>query len=571
MSSTRLFAILRERRIVVGVLCVLGLAGATAAQTTFTDKTSTIAPGFGGMRAAWGDYNNDGFPDLLTDSGLLRNNGGESFTVVPGPSWGTFGDFNNDGFLDVYHHKSPNGGPNLGVYLNLAGSGFESATALSTPNSLSRGASLLDYDKDGYLDMYAGGYEEPSQPDVMLHNDGGESFSLAWTQAEPILRARGITSADFDKDGDMDVYVSNYRLQPNNLWRNNGSGSFTDAGAALGVAGVNISGAYGHTIGSCWGDLDNDGNIDLFVGNFSHPATYQDRPMFLKNLGPSHGYRFQDMSSSAGLAWQESFASPALGDYDNDGDLDLFFTATYAGDYSVLYRNDGDWVFTNVTAEAGLTGLQWHQGYQAAWADFDLDGDLDLVTNAKIFVNNGNNNHWLEVRLHGDGRTVNRSAIGAQVRIRIGGETLTRQVESGTGEGNSNDLTLHFGLGDHTGPVDLEVFWPDGQTRTITDVQVDQLVEYVPDAPPPAGDLNADGFVGQGDLEIVLAEWGHTGPEILDPRADTNGDEFIGQYDLDTVLEDWGQGTAPPAVPEPATLGMFAFCAIALSRRKQPS
>ena len=86
-----------------------------------------------------------------------------------------------------------------------------------------------------------------------------------------------------------------------------------------------------------------------------------------------------------------------------------------------------------------------------------------------------------------------------------------------------------------------------------------------------SGDRNGDGFVGQGDLDIVLAQWGRTGPEITDPRADTNGDEFVGQYDLDTVLEDWGQGTAPPVVPEPATLGMFALGGIALLRRKRKS
>ena len=85
------------------------------------------------------------------------------------------------------------------------------------------------------------------------------------------------------------------------------------------------------------------------------------------------------------------------------------------------------------------------------------------------------------------------------------------------------------------------------------------------------GDLNEDGFVGQGDLDIVLSQWGRTGPGILDPRADVNGDEFVGQYDLDQVLESWGQGTQPPGVPEPATLGTFALGGIALLRRKRKS
>ncbi|MDP7743882.1 MAG: VCBS repeat-containing protein, partial [Lentisphaeria bacterium] len=221
-------------------------------------------------------------------------------------------------------------------------------------------------------------------------------------------------------------------------------GVMTDVAAASGVAGDGGQGAWGHTIGSAWGDFDNDGYLDLFVGNFSHSASYQDRPQFLRNPGAAGG-AFQLMKTLDGADWQESYASPALGDYDNDGDLDLFFTTVYGGDSPVLYRNDGNWNFTNVTAAEGLSGLG--PTYQAAWADIDNDGDLDLATGGKIFVNNvtdpteGNSNHWLRVHLRGDGTTINGAAIGSEVRISVGGKTLTRQVEGGTGEGNQNDLT----------------------------------------------------------------------------------------------------------------------------------
>ena len=100
------------------------------------------------------------------------------------------------------------------------------------------------------------------------------------------------------------------------------------------------------------------------MGNFSHSASYQDRPQFLRNPGAAGG-AFQLMKTLDGADWQESYASPALGDYDNDGDLDLFFTTVYGGDAPRLYRNDGNWNFTNVTAAKGLAGLG--ETYQAAW------------------------------------------------------------------------------------------------------------------------------------------------------------------------------------------------------------
>jgi enediyne biosynthesis protein E4 len=215
----------------------------------------------------------------------------------------------------------------------------------------------------------------------------------------------------------------------------------------------------GHTIGSAWGDLDDDGHLDLFVGNFSHPPEYQDRPQFLRNQGPP-AYHFEDRSADAGLKWQESFASPALGDYDNDGDLDLYFTTVYPGDHSVLYRNEGNWRFTDVTAESGIKA---EQTYQAAWCDYDNDGDLDLLTGGRLWRNDSPPAPWLALRLTGPG-----SAIGAQARIKLGNRTLTRHVESSTGQGNQNDMRLHLALPGQEKPVQVEVRWPGGSAQTLT-------------------------------------------------------------------------------------------------------
>jgi enediyne biosynthesis protein E4 len=260
-------------------------------------------------------------------------------------------------------------------------------------------------------------------------------------------------------------------LQPNLLWKNDGKGKFTDVAKTHGAMGNEKLGCYGHTIGSAWGDLDNDGHLDLFVGNFSHPPDYQDRSQFLRNKGPKGKYHFEDMTKTAKLRWQESYASPTLGDFDNDGWLDIYFTTVYPGDKSVLYRNRGQWIFSEIKDGGGLS---LPQSYQAAWADFDNDGQLDIVTGGKLFRNLGTKNHWLKIRLEGTGKT-NRAAIGSQVRITLGEQTLTRQVEGATGQGNQNDLTLHFGLGVRTDPVEVEIRWTDG-TKQIAKTAVDRLL-----------------------------------------------------------------------------------------------
>lgn len=460
-------------RLVTILVCCTAIH-ATRAAEPFEDVTQQVGlDGLSGGVAAWVDFDNDGWCDLYVAGQLWRNEQGKRFRRVEdvplrGP--GIWGDFDNDGWPDLFSWA---GGGKL--FRNVNGKAFEDVgTRLpKSPVQVSQGAAWGDFNGDGYLDLYVGGYEvwpASEYPDLIYLNQEGERFVEHWRQ-DRIQRARGITAADFDEDGDLDVYVSNYRLQSNLLWRNDGRGKFTDVSAEFGTAGDGDLGAWGHTIGSAWGDLDNDGRLDLFVGNFSHPPSYQDRPKFLKNLGPDGAFHFEDRSSTAGLRWQESYASPALADFDDDGLLDLFFTTVYSGDKSVLYQNQGEWKFEEVSQAAGV---DVPTTYQAAWGDFDNDGYPDLVTGGRLFRNPAGQNHWLKVRLVGGGN-VNASAIGAQVRIRLGDKTLTRQVEGATGQGNQNDLTLHFGLGAHTDRLRLHIRWPDG-TRHEVDSQVDRVI-----------------------------------------------------------------------------------------------
>ena len=138
------------------------------------------------------------------------------------------------------------------------------------------------------------------------------------------------------------------------------------------------------------------------------------------------------------------------------------------------FRNDGGFAFADATPAAKLSSVP--PTYQAAWADFDHDGDLDLATAGKLFDNLAAQGHWLELRLEGDRGTINRSAIGAQVRIQLPTQTLTRHVEAGTGEGNQDDLVLHFGLGDQQKAVRLDILWPNGTRQTVENVEIDRLM-----------------------------------------------------------------------------------------------
>lgn len=453
-----------------------GSAMADEPQVIFTDKTTELGLQLANSAACWADFDNDGWVDLCAAS-VWKNEEGRRFTKVITVGSSVAADFDNDGFIDLFSWS------NLRLFRNNGGNGFTEFDLPDLPKCVSRGACWGDFNGDGFVDLYVAGFEDweagITWPSFALLNNGGKAFQFQ--QVENWCRSRGVTPCDFDQDGDLDIYVSNYRLQPNLLWLNNGAGGFKDVAQDRGAVATSHPFTGGHSIGAAWGDFNNDGRIDLFAGNFAHVDNRGDQPKsrFLKNVLTDKGYEFEDLGT-CGIHYQESYATPSAGDYDNDGDLDLFFTTVYGTasfgrkNHPVLFQNDGQFAVTDVTASAKLEKLP--PTYQAAWADFDNDGDLDLATAGKLFENQGTKDNWLKVRLHGDGNVVNTDAIGAQVRIKLGDKTLTRQVEAGTGEGNQNDLTLHFGLGTQQDPVRLDIAWPNKTRQKVTKVEVNQLV-----------------------------------------------------------------------------------------------
>lgn len=443
----------------------------------FQESSGALGLTLGGDQACWVDVDQDGWVDLCVGGTVWHNDSGKHFTKRQEVGLVVAADYDNDGFPDLFSWSQ------LTLWHNDAGKGFTAIPLPLLPKLVSRGACWGDFNGDGFVDLYIGGYEDwdagITYPSVLLINDHGKRFVPGWCTAD--FRTRGVSACDYNNDGMLDLYCSNYRLQPNQLWRNGGSGHFFDVAASANALATSPGFDGGHSIGASWGDFDNDGFFDLFAGNFAHVDSRGDQPKsrFLRNLGPTGGFRFEDRGP-CGVFYQESYASPAAGDYDNDGNLDLFFTTVYGTasfgkpNFPVLYHNSGKFVFTDTTTAMGVANLP--PTYQAAWADFNHDGQLDLVSGGKLFVNRGTANYWLEVALQGDGKSVNRSAIGAQVRVFGRDKTVihSRQVEAGTGEGNQNDLTLHFGLGPSEERQTVEITWPGGKKQLVRHVKPNQ-------------------------------------------------------------------------------------------------
>lgn len=461
------------------------------ASDTFTNPTSDS------RSVNFIDLNNDGWDDLYISNGLqggqrdlLYLNDGTGTLVqvtdmaivqASSPADGaSFADFNNDGHLDAMV-SSWYGVADL-LYLNDgAGALNFKGSAGIVSGSFAETAAFGDYDNDGWLDLY-----------VTSSGTEGNNFLYRNLKNETFLRvnnhplvndnepSRGAIWGDFNNDGLTDLFVANEGNNPNDLFWGTGGGGFEKL-----TEGLIVTDSRG-SITASWGDIDNDGDLDLFVGNSNFFRPLPDQ--LFRNMGNGTFEAITD--DPVTTASTCSFGS-AFADYDNDGDLDLAVSNGFcnAGLPNALFQNQGDGTFVDVSSEFETNEAICSFG--VAWGDVNNDGAMDLAfANCKnsatsdelpnsLLMNAGNANAWLKLKL--TGVSTNRDAVGARIRARavIDGVPTwqLRDIQAQTGYAGQNSSTVHFGLGDAAKVDTLIISWPAGNRQIFTDVTPNQLVE----------------------------------------------------------------------------------------------
>ena len=509
--------------------------GITFKHTDGSSGRRYIVENFGAGLATF-DYDNDGDIDIYFLNGALlketrvknvpknalyRNDGNWKFTDVTKESglgdagYGlgvAVGDYDNDGYLDVYVN---NFGPNV-LYRNNSDGTFSDVTkktGVENGSQFGAGANFLDMDKDGDLDLFVSNYVEYSYeidaepfikdghheyrgphsfketPDALFCNNGDGTFTDVSKQpgvATHPGNGMGTVCADYDNDGDTDIFVANDQGE-NFLFKNDGSGQFEEVSLLAGVA-CDYQGTMQGSMGVDCGDYDNDGLLDFYLTSYQLEVA-----VLYRNLGDG---MFEDVTTvtraGAGtlnnLTWGNGFA-----DFDNDGDRDIFVALGHLQDNieiwddttsfyarNVLLMNTGDGKFVNVSEKSG-DGLQVKLSSRgAAFNDLDNDGDIDVVIlntrcEPTIIKNDtANGNHWLQIRLHGT--TTNRDGIGAHVKVTAGDLSLIDEVHSGRGYQGHHSLRLQFGLRKYKKIDRIEVQWIGGGIDVFKDIAADQSI-----------------------------------------------------------------------------------------------
>jgi hypothetical protein len=499
------------------------------------DRFVNVAPQVGvtqrGLNLAGGsifdDFTGDGLPDLFTTSldadrgaSFLVNRGDGSFADGSTPAGlddqvyalnVTRADFNNDGYLDAMLLRGGWETPMRLSLLQNCGDGTFRDVSLESgiyEPIATEAAAWGDYDNDGLVDVYVcGEYRSPYAVQVaepvprnrcrLYRNMGGGQFEDVADQMLVTNEqcAKGATWGDYDGDGRLDLYVSNWGA-PSRLYHNEGD-SFIDMASVFGVTGPPAGFAC------MFLDYDNDGNTDLYANDFTislaetaasalgFPVEPSKRSHLYRNLGASG---FREVGREIGLTPFASMGCNA-GDIDNDGFLDLYFgtgqMALEALVPNLLFKNIDGNGFANVTTSSGTGHLQ--KGHGVSFADWDCDGHLDLffevggaVPGDKsynvLFQNPGNDRHWLKLKLIGT--STDRAAIGTRIRITVTDPAGTsRSIFRTVGTNSSfggNSLVGHIGLGAATSVTELAIMWPDGRsTQSFLDIAADQAIAIV--------------------------------------------------------------------------------------------
>ncbi len=530
-------------------------------QFTRIDSGPVVSDGGDSRSVNWIDTDNDGDLDLFITNGprngqnnlFYENQGDGTFAKIDSiaitkdaaPSDGsTWGDFNNDGYPDLFV-ANWYGANNL-LYLNKGKNDFDVVEDVAAgQGGYSESGAWIDMNQDGFLDLTVANSAGNNKNNFVYRNTTKEHLSGIWLA--PISTSGGSSRhmdwADYDNDGHPDLFIANENSETNFLYHNNGDGKFTEI--TVGAIATSRSSSFG----SSWGDYDNDGNLDLFVANWGASNN------LYKNDGDgtftriAAGAIVSDGGHSIGTAW---------GDVDNDGDLDLFVANGFSPltTSNFLYLNNGDGTFSKdnsiVSTEKGWT-------YGASFGDLNRDGYLDLAVakcfganeNNALYLNNGGANNWLAIKLAGS--VSNRSAIQAVVRAKatINGKAIwqMRQVSGQDGYCGQN-LEVHFGLGDASVIDSLVVRWPSGQIQTVTGVEVNQLLQLTESATTgflrphfKAEERDAttsdvinfkDLSVADEDQPIVSWEWDFNNDGITDSDEENPGWQFqtAGTYSI---------------------------------------
>lgn len=507
-------------------------------------NTTVSSTSLNASTSIWNDFDNDGDEDLMThEYGIIsptetepvffKNNGTGNFTIQSGGgNEGAYatsiaGDYDNDGLNDIFIFGSGSflnlSIPKKSVLLKNNGS-FNFSPVAGTPFDpnlpIPTTASWVDVNNDGKLDLYLG-YLSGTK---LYIGNGTGGFTEKTT--DPLItdpyEPSGAVWADYDGDKDQDVFILNDN-GANRLYKNDGAGNFTYVtGSAFDLD------PSPNSASASFGDYDNDGDQDLYVITSSTVSTPGSNLLYRNNGNGS----FSKVAVAANTP-TESKTTPstacAWGDIDNDGDLDL--VVLYATDNNVpapgagiVYLNNGTGIFTKATGVEYLTGgANFITPLASAFADYDNDGFLDLATGEFAFSENGSaikpkikllkNNHtsgnYLKLKLVGT--SSNANGIGARVKITANSKTQYRQVQSLTSRGSQNSMIAHFGIGAATSVSDVIVEWPSGVVQNFGSKAINQTHTLTEDAAGPTATTltpanNATGIASNTQVSITLNE-----------------------------------------------------------------
>ena len=446
---------------------------------TFTDVTAKAgvgAEGLFGMGVAVGDYDNDGFPDLLVLGYgrciLYHNNGDGTFTDVSARAgvqnsglWSSSAawfDYDNDGKLDLIIANYVDWSPERNFYCGDRGPGMRS---------------------------YCHPDDFHPQPPTLYHNNGDGTFTDVSKSSGVGLKGGnglGVVTFDYDNDGWQDIFIANDHM-PNFLFHNNRDGTFREVGYMAGVA-VSADGQFEAGMGTDAADTTGSGRLDLIVGHLDMQLA-----RVYQNMGDG---TFDDATLRSKLSYAtyhlSTFGARFM-DYDNDGWRDLFLANGHVLDNieryhadtkyaepKMMFRNMGRGIFTDVSNQLGADFQIPRVSRGAAIGDFDNDGDLDILINncgqpPQLLRNDGGNaNHWLQIFLIGT--KSNRDGVGARVKVTAGDLILYDQRKGGMSYQSAQDPRLHFGLGQQSSIDAVEIIWPSGSSTKLSNIKADQIV-----------------------------------------------------------------------------------------------